>query len=253
LIYIDATNKTLYGWDASIPDYYKLVADVKVPTKTSDLINDGNGTEGSRYATVQQLALKKTVYTAYCGSEYSMGDTAIVNIENFPYTTFDSIPMGTTLEIIFMNPYISGNVNDAVLNMNVNNTGTWRVLVTEGMSDGYYNPATMGAWKANDVLTFVKGRSWMLTMISGKVINGAVAQADLANRAWKDFSGNTFESTYARISDVSRIENSYLKSASVENDILTITNQSGSKIQFKGGSASGGTKINWRKWTNGSL
>ena len=51
LIYIDATNKTLYGWDSKTKAYYKLVADVKVPTKLSEFENDGDGTEGSEFAT----------------------------------------------------------------------------------------------------------------------------------------------------------------------------------------------------------
>lgn len=51
LIYIDATNKALYGWDSSNSSYYKLVADVKVPTKLSEFENDGDGTEGSKFAT----------------------------------------------------------------------------------------------------------------------------------------------------------------------------------------------------------
>lgn len=53
LIYIDATNKTLYGWDAN-SGYYKLVADVKVPTKLSELENDGDGT--SPFATEQYVS-----------------------------------------------------------------------------------------------------------------------------------------------------------------------------------------------------
>lgn len=51
LIYIDSSGKTLYGWDSSSNSYYKLVADVKVPTKLSEFTNDGDGTEGSKFAT----------------------------------------------------------------------------------------------------------------------------------------------------------------------------------------------------------
>lgn len=56
LIYIDVTHKTLYGWDASIPAYYKLIEDVKVPTKTSDLLNDGDGSKDSKFATEQYVS-----------------------------------------------------------------------------------------------------------------------------------------------------------------------------------------------------
>lgn len=52
LIYIDATNKALYGWDANL-GYYKLVADVKVPTKLSEFENDGDGR--SPFATVDYV------------------------------------------------------------------------------------------------------------------------------------------------------------------------------------------------------
>ena len=40
LIYVDFSNKTLYGWDSAKGVYYKLVADVKVPTKLSEFTND---------------------------------------------------------------------------------------------------------------------------------------------------------------------------------------------------------------------
>ncbi len=40
LIYVDFSNKTLYGWDSTKGVYYKLVADVKVPTKLSEFTND---------------------------------------------------------------------------------------------------------------------------------------------------------------------------------------------------------------------
>lgn len=40
LIYVDFSNKTLYGWDAGKGVYYKLVADVKIPTKLSEFTND---------------------------------------------------------------------------------------------------------------------------------------------------------------------------------------------------------------------
>lgn len=40
LIYIDFSNKALYGWDAGKGVYYKLVADVKIPTKLSEFEND---------------------------------------------------------------------------------------------------------------------------------------------------------------------------------------------------------------------
>lgn len=40
LIYVDFSNKALYGWDSKKGVYYKLVADVKVPTKLSEFIND---------------------------------------------------------------------------------------------------------------------------------------------------------------------------------------------------------------------
>lgn len=248
LIYIDATNKTLYGWDSNVGEYYKLVADVKVPTKLSEFINDGNGTEGSRFATVQQVSIKKTVYTGITGSEFSMNPDgiAVVQVENFPYTTFSSIPNGTVLEVTFMNPYVSA-IDEYPLYLEINGMSALRVLVTEGKSDGYYNPVTMGGWKANDVLTFVKGRSWMLTMISGKLVNGVVQNANYAQRAYKDSEGNTISLYYAKETDVSAIRQQYLKSATVMNDMLTITKQDGSTVEFKGGSGSG-TKIIWREW-----
>lgn len=40
LIYIDFSNKALYGWNSKKGVYYKLVADVKVPTKLSEFEND---------------------------------------------------------------------------------------------------------------------------------------------------------------------------------------------------------------------
>lgn len=40
LIYIDSSNKALYGWDSKKGVYYKLVADVKVPTNLSEFNND---------------------------------------------------------------------------------------------------------------------------------------------------------------------------------------------------------------------
>jgi hypothetical protein len=40
LIYVDFSNKTLYGWDSGKGVYYKLVADVKIPTKLSEFEND---------------------------------------------------------------------------------------------------------------------------------------------------------------------------------------------------------------------
>ena len=249
LIYIDATNKTLYGWDSNVGEYYKLVADVKVPTKLSEFINDGDGTTGSKFATVKQVSIKKTVYTGITGSEFSMNPDgiAVVQVENFPYTTFSSIPNGTVLEVTFMNPYVDA-MNEYPLFLEINGMSELRVLVVEGKSDTYYNPVTMGGWKANDVLTFVKGRSWMLTMISGRIVNGVVAEAQYSQKAGKDSSGNTFETYYAKETDVSTIRNQYLKSATVSDNVLTITNQSGSKIEFKGGGSGGGSTIIWEVW-----
>lgn len=40
LIYVDFSNKVLYGWDSIKGVYYKLVADVKIPTKLSEFTND---------------------------------------------------------------------------------------------------------------------------------------------------------------------------------------------------------------------
>ena len=42
LIYIDSSNKALYGWDSNKKSYYKLVADVEIPTKLSEFENDKN-------------------------------------------------------------------------------------------------------------------------------------------------------------------------------------------------------------------
>ena len=40
LIYIANDTKTLYGWDASKNEYFKLVAEVVIPTKLSEFQND---------------------------------------------------------------------------------------------------------------------------------------------------------------------------------------------------------------------
>ena len=190
----------------------------EIPSKTSDLTNDGNGI--SPFATVAHLALRKIVYTGISGSEYSMNNTAVVNLDSFTYSTFDSIPNGTMIEVTFQNTYVNA-IDEFPLFLNVNGTGAYRVLVTDGKSDGYYNPVTMGGWEANDVLTFVKGRSWMLVAISGRLV-----------------VGNT---------DLNAIKNQYLKNAVVSNNTLTITKQDGSTIDFKGGSSST-FHLMWEVW-----
>lgn len=182
----------------------------EIPSKTSDLTNDGNGI--SPFATVAHLALRKIVYTGISGSEYSMNDTAVVNLDSFTYSTFDSIPNGTMIEVTFQNPYVNA-IDDFPLFLNVNETGAYRVLVTDGKTDSYYNAVTMGGWKANDVLTFVKGRSWMLIAISGRLV-----------------IGNT---------DLNAIKSQYLKDAIITNNTLRITKQDGSTVDFQGGA--GGT------------
>lgn len=181
----------------------------EIPSKTSDLTNDGNGI--SPFATVAHLALRKIVYTGISGSEYSMNDTAVVNLDSFTYSTFDSIPNGTMIEVTFQNPYVNA-INDFPLFLNVNETGAYRVLVTDGKTDSYYNAVTMGGWKANDVLTFVKGRSWMLIAISGRLV-----------------IGNT---------DLNAIKSQYLKDAIITDNTLRITKQDGSTIEFQGGGIS---------------
>ena len=216
LIYIDRSTRNLYAFNSRNQKYYKVASEENV----------------------------KPVYTGLCGSEFSMNTSGItvVKIENFPYTKFDDIPNGTTIEITFLNPYVDV-WSEFPMYLELNDMSAIRVLVTEGKTDGYYNPATMGGWKANDVLTFVKGRSWMLTMISGKLMNGVVQNANYAQRAYKDSEGNTISLYYAKETDVSAIRQQYLKSATISDNVLTITNQSGSKIEFKGGSSGGGSTV----------
>lgn len=241
---IDKTVSDLENYYLKSETYTQTEINNKIPTKTSQLTNDGNGV--AAYANVNQLALKKTVYTATCSDDLTPVSYSIsVSVtSNLPYTSFDSIPNGTTIDITLEKAYTGSSPNDVMM-LSVNGMSALRVLVNEGKSDGYYTPYTLGGWKAGDVLTFVKGRSWMLTMISGRVMAGTVPKATAADRATRDGSGNPISTTYATVTSVNAISSSYLRGASVADDTLTLTKQDGSTVKFQGGSKKG----IWRKWS----
>lgn len=163
LIYIDFSNKVLYGWDSKKEVYYKLVADVKIPTKLSEFTND----TGFITNTVNNLVeyYKKT--ETYTQTEI---DSKISSIPKFAIKVVAELP---TTDISETTVYLVASEGD---NQNlyveyIYVGGTWEKLGEQTLDlSNYPNIDQMNTTISNALANYVPNT---------RKINGKVLSSDI--------------------------------------------------------------------------
>ena len=276
LIYVDFSNKTLYGWDSTKGVYYKLVADVKIPTKLSEFTNDA----GFITNTVNDLVeyYKKT--ETYSQAEI---DSKISAIPKFDIRVVDELP---TTDISETTVYLVASESDDQ-NLYVEYIyvgGTWEKLGEQKLDlsnvvnsiNGKTGEVELSAEDVGALPSDTPLFSGDYNDLSNKPTNYVTTNTEQSITSEKKFniSQNVYtqdhgwDSLRASIVLTSKLDNDATATSNVIRPVVKVSSQilednsvtqtfNVQKFQAKDGTialledlenAGGGSKIIWREW-----
>lgn len=260
LIYVDFSNKALYGWDSAKGVYYKLVADVKVPTKLSEFTNDAGFITNTVNNLVEYYKKTETYTQEEIDDKFANLDIDIDFTDYYTKQQTDSLLSNKADKTEIPKDYLPNTIKyGSSIDLSIDST---TYVVTAQLKDQDGN--NLGTSKTIDLpleSVVVSGsydsvnKKVILTLKDGSTIDFSVA--DLVSGLQKEITSTNKLSVnlidgidnYALKSVVDGVKtqasNAEAMARSNRSDITELQGRVGS-LETAGG---GGSKLYWREWT----